>query len=198
MAPMNRHSVIVWWVKVILPIVGILLLASLFLFSRSPNPDAALPFADVDVARIAADQRLSQPRFAGTLEDGRGVTLISDTATPSSERDTFIHLDTVEARVELSDDAFLLLDALSGTLDLGERVADLAGDVDIRTTQGYRVSSDAMQVAMDQLHLVSPGPVAASGPDFTLQAGSMEVFDPGTGAVLSFAGGVRLLYGTGN
>lgn len=198
MAPVNRYSAIVWWIKLILPILGIVLLSSLFLLSRNPDPDAAIPFADVDVQRIAADQRLSQPRFAGTLEDGRAITLVSQSASPSAVVDDLIDLDQVEARVELSDSAFMMVDAQAGRVDLAAQRAELEGNVDIRTTQGYRLSSDAIEIAMDALHLLSPGPVEATGPGFTLEAGAMEVSGAEDGTVLSFTDGVRLLYGTGN
>lgn len=195
MAQGNRHSTIVAWAKVILPIVGILLLSSLFLFSQSPDPDAALPFADVDVEQIARDQRLSQPRFAGTLEDGREVTVVSDTATPSPDDPNRILLDQIEARLEITRQDYVLLTAQSGRIDTSSQLAHLQGGVRLLSSHGYRLSSEEMNMSLADLRLVSPGPVVASGPGFDLEAGSMEVVGPDQDAVLSFTNGVRLVYG---
>lgn len=194
MPSVNRHSTIVTWVKVILPILGILLLSSLFLFSRAPNPDAAIPFADVDVEQIARDQRLSEPRFAGLTEDGREITLVSRTAVPSPERQTLIFLDIVEGRIDLSDENFMLLNARDGAVDMTAQIADLDGEVQVVTSQGYRLNTDSMDVALSDAHLTAPGVVEITGPGLRLQAGAMEMVGPDGSAVVSFTGGVRLLY----
>jgi lipopolysaccharide export system protein LptC len=194
LAQVNRYSTLVSWAKVILPLLALALMSTLFLFSRAPNPDAALPFAEVDVEQIAREQRLTQPRFAGTLVDGREVTLVAREAAPASSNPNLIALSVVEGRVELPGDNFLVLNARDGALDMGEQFADLQGDVRIVTSQGYRLISDAMQVSLSAFRLVSPGEVTASGPGFDLTAGAMDVSGEDDETVLSFTGGVRLLY----
>ena len=198
MASVNRYSTIVTWVKVALPLLALALLSTLFLFSRTPDPDAAIPFADVDVAQIAREQRLSQPRFAGTLDDGREVTLIADSAIPSEEDLNQIALSGIEGRVGLSGVDYLVVTAVDGVLNLVDQRASLEGDVEVVTSQGYRLSSDAMSISIGEFRIVSPGEVMATGPGFDLTAGTMELFGPNDAAVLSFTGGVRLLYEPGD
>jgi len=195
MASVNRHSAIVTWAKLVLPILGILLLSSLFLFSNNPDPDAAWPYADVDVEEILRDQRVSRPRFAGTMDDGRDVLMIADSATPSTEAQDQLRLDIIEARIELSATDYVILNAESGLFDQDARIADLSGDVRVRTTHGYRLSSERLQVAIGDLWLFSPGAVSASGPGIRIEAGAMELAGQDNRPVLSFTGGVRLLYG---
>ena len=59
----NLHSRLVRVLKIALPLIALLLLSTLFLFSRKINPEDAIPYASVDV-----DDRLRLRLAAG----GRG------------------------------------------------------------------------------------------------------------------------------
>jgi len=192
----TRYSAIVAWVKIALPLLALALLSSLFLLSRAPDPDAALSYAELDVERVIAEQRLTRPRFAGTLEDGRAVVLVAETIRQSPGATSQILLDSVTADVELAVDDAARLTAQGGRIDLAAQRADLSGGVRIGTDRGYDLTSDAVTLAIgDAFRLASPGPVTGTGPGVTFQAGAMDLAGPADAAVLHFTGGVRLLYG---
>ena len=46
----NLHSRLVYWLKITLPLVALMILSSVFLLSRSIRPEDAIPFAEVDIA----------------------------------------------------------------------------------------------------------------------------------------------------
>ncbi len=194
MAIENRYSTLISWIKIVLPLIALGLLSTLFLFSRTPDPDAAIPFADVDVTELAREQRLSNPRFAGTLEDGRRIQMTADVATPVPGTPNQLTADNIEARLEISGVDFLLLNARSSLIDLGASVAALSQDVRLTSSNGYRLSSDMMTVALTALDLQSPGPVVVNGPGLTLTGGSMSLTMEDSAQVLRFTGGVRVLY----
>lgn len=194
----NRYSTIVAWVKVALPLIALGLLSTLFLFSRTPDPDAALPFAEVDVEQLAREQRLSRPRFAGTLEDGREVVLTADTAAPQTTNPNMILLTTVESRVALSENSELLVQAAEGDIDLAGQIVDLDGSVTATTTEGWRFASDHLTLAMDEMRVTSPGPIVVESDGIRIEAAAMEFTGPEDAAFLSFTGGVRLLYEPGD
>jgi lipopolysaccharide export system protein LptC len=197
MAGSNRYSTAVTWLKVLLPMIALALLSTLFLFARKPDPEAALPYADVDVAQLVREQRLSRPRFAGTLEDGREVTLVADTAAAAVDDPSTITMTDIESRVVLSGDTALLLSAEHGDLDLGGQVVALDGAVNAATTNGYEMTTDRLTVAMDAMRLTAPGGVVLTGPGLTIEAGAMELSGHEGAAFLSLTGGVRLLYDAG-
>lgn len=198
MAGGNAYSTAIAWLKVALPLIALALLSTLFLFSRTPDPEAALPFADVDVEQLVREQRLSRPRFAGTLEDGREVTVVADTAAAAVDDPNTITMTAIESRVALSGEDALLLVADHGDLDLGGQVVALDGAVRARTTHGYDMMTDRLTVAMDAMHLTAPGAVVLTGPGVRIEAGAMELNGPEGAAFLSFTGGVRLLYDAGD
>ena len=194
MARHNRYSRLVGGLKVVLPIAALALLSTLFLFSDPPDPDRALPYAEVDVAQLARELRLTQPRLAGVMPDGREVTLVARTAAPDFEETNVIVTDQIEGRIALSEDGFVLLDAGEGRIDVAGRIANLSGGVEAETTQGYRVVSDTMRLSLADLGMATPEAVRIDGPGLQLEAGAMVLDGPGGAAVLSFTGGVRVLY----
>ena len=58
---MNRRSVIVAWLRVLLPLGALAVLSTLFLLSRKPDPDAAIPYARVDAEALARQPRVTAP-----------------------------------------------------------------------------------------------------------------------------------------
>jgi lipopolysaccharide export system protein LptC len=194
MAGRNRYSTLVAWAKVVLPLIALALLSTLFLCSRTPNPQDALPYANIDLEQLARKQRLSRPRFAGTLADGRPVTLTSDSAVQQSDRPNRIHLDNVQTDLVMNADDVLTIFSDTGDFDLVRQIIELVGGVRLLTTSGYLLLSEAIDIAMDQMRLSSPGAVELSGPELWLEAGAMELTGGDGQALFSFTGGVRLLY----
>ena len=85
MARGNFYSRIVEWLRIALPLIAIGILSTLFLLSEAPDPERALPYAEVDVAQLARELRLSEPRFAGVTPEGREITLRAEAAAPDFE-----------------------------------------------------------------------------------------------------------------
>lgn len=193
----NPYSRVVRGLKVMLPIVALGLLATLFLFTDPPDPDRALPYAEVDVDQLARDLRVTQPRFAGVLEDGRELTLIAERATPEFDQQgegQAVVFEEVRGRVALSQDNTLEITSGRGRLDVPEQVAYLSGTVEAQSTAGFRLTSDALSLFLSTLRLVSDSPIRIEGPGVSMTAGAMTLSEDGTRQLLSFNGGVRLIY----
>jgi lipopolysaccharide export system protein LptC len=194
MAPSNTYSRVVAWVKIILPLLALALLSTLFLFSRTPDPNRAIPFANVDVEELAREQSLGQPRFAGTLSDGREVIFTADRATPVAGEPNHIEATDIEARVDLDEYSVLLIVAETGLFDLAAQLADLSNSVGLTTSNGYQLTTDLLRFNLSEFMASSPGPVGVTGPGITLQAGAMEVSGTEGNNLVVFNGGIRMLY----
>jgi len=192
----NRYSTLVTWAKMVLPTLGLALLSSLFLLSDTTDPEGALPFADIDLEQVTNEQRLSQPRFASTLGDGREVTLVADSAVQTVTQTDEIALVDVWLDMAMSGDDRALVRSDTGTVFLNAQYVDLLGDVLAQTDAGYNLRSEAMSVSTggDTLTITSPGAVRGTGPGLTLEAGAMVLTGPPGGEVAHFTGGVRLVY----
>jgi lipopolysaccharide export system protein LptC len=162
MARHNRYSRLVGGLKVVLPIVALGLLSTLFLLSDPPDPDRALPYAEVDVAQLARELRLTQPRLAGVLPDGREVTLVAEAAAPDFETTDVIVTDQIEGRIAISGDGFVLLDAGAGRIDVEGRIADLSGGVAGRNDARLPIASDTMRLSLAELGMDAPQACAST------------------------------------
>jgi lipopolysaccharide export system protein LptC len=194
MARLNRYSRLVNALKLVLPLGALGLLSTLFLLADVPDPERAIPYAEVDVAQLARELRLTQPRFAGVLADGREITLVAETAAPDFDATEVILTDALEGRIALDAERFLYVDAGAGRIDVAGRVADLSDGVEVEVTDGYTVTSDTMRLRLAELGVAAPGDVRVTGPDLVLTAGAMDLGGAPGAAVLSFTGGVRLIY----
>ena len=192
----DLHSRMVGWLKVVLPLAALVILSTLFLLSDRIDPTEAIPYAKVDVEDLANDPRMSAPAYAGTTEDGAGITLAATSARPATE-DRGASAERVVALMETPDGQKIALSAAAAALDQSAGRLDLAGEVTLETEAGYRLETEAMAARLDRTDVSSSTPVKVTGPMGDIRADSFTLTqdpaDPGA-YLLVFKGGVRLLY----
>jgi lipopolysaccharide export system protein LptC len=196
---MDRHTRVVGWLKVALPLAALAVLATLFLLADRIDPEAALPYAEVDVEGLAREPRMTAPTYAGTTSDGGALTLSATEARPAAEG-TPAEAQGLRLQLDTPDGAATNLTAATAELDNASRVIVLSGGVVVTTSSGYRVETAEMTAKLDRSGLDSQTPVTAQGPAGDLSAGGMTLSQdnrtPGD-YVLVFNGGVRLVYRPG-
>lgn len=189
--------------KVILPLGALVLLSTMFLISDRADPDAAIPYAEVDVADLARDPRLTSPTWAGTAADGSALTLRAGQAVPGA--DNAVTVQGLALKLETPQG--LQADVLAGTGGVaadGARI-DLTGGVRMNTSTGYSLETDSLRADTAASTLTSGGPVTAIAPFGKLTAGGLTLAprppaataqtpDTPHAHVLDFTGGVRLIY----
>lgn len=191
----DLHSRLVAFLKITLPLAALALLSTLFLFSGRIDPDAAIPYAEVDIAERAREPRVTAPAWAGITGDGAALTITADEARPGSTAQGAT-AQGLRAVLDMKGGGTAELTAEVGQIDLAGQELRMSGHVVVTTSTGWRVTSDALTAAMDRTRLASPGAVAATGPAGRLTAGSM-LLSPASGAghyAMAFNGGVRLVY----
>lgn len=193
----NFHSTAVAWLKVALPLIALGILSTLFLVSRTVDPEAAIPGSEVDIAERVRKPRLTMPTWAGMTADGAALTVTADEARPDSGGTAGASAQAVHATLDTPDGGRVDLVADSGQMQPDGMKMTVAGSVVVTTSTGYRVTTDALTAEMDRTGLTSDGPVTATGPAGTLTAGAMRLSEADGNSrtyVLVFNGGVRLIY----
>ena len=199
MARVDRHTRLVGWLKVILPLTALAILSTLFLVARRVDPEAALPYAEVDVEDLAREPRMTAPTYAGTTEDGAALTLSASEARPAAEGTP---AKAAGLRLELAtpDGGQTELLAAEAVMDDATRQVLMSGGVVLTTSSGYRLETAEVAAKLDRTGLESRTPVVATGPAGEIRAESMVLSQdnrtPGA-YVLVFKGGVRLIYQPG-
>jgi lipopolysaccharide export system protein LptC len=191
----DGHTSLVRGARIVLPVAALALMSTLFLLPRQIDPDAAIPFAEVDVSMRARDQQLTAPRFAGVSRGGAEFALTAARALPDRGDPRRMTAETVALHVVGQDRTRATLRAERAEIDTDTRRLDLIGDVRIDTTTGYRLRTARMGGTLGTLDLSAEGGVAGDGPLGSLRADAMRLTEDAEGAQrLLFTGGVELLY----
>lgn len=190
----KAYSRLVGMLKVTLPLAALVLLSMLFMVARTLDPEAALPYAQVDIDEMLRDPRLTAPTYSGVTREGDEVVFTAETAHPGNGNGARAMapllrlIDSTGAQTRISADEARIAPA--------SRELALSGNVELLTASGIRLQTDDLLAHLDRTRLEGPGKVVAEAPLGRLEAGSFTLTrgaGPGQ-EVLVFNGGVKLLY----
>ena len=192
----DQYSKLISWLKVLFPLMALGLLSTLFLLSRTIDPEAQIPFADKEIQDRLRDQQVTGPFFSGTTADGDQISFSAETLTTPHGETGANKAQDIRAEIALADGAEITLTARHASFDLAADKAEISGDVEISTSTGYNLRSDLFTARMSSLDLTSPGEVRGNGPAGDLTAGAMTVTKSVNGGAshLVFTKGVKLIY----
>lgn len=192
---MDGYSRLIAWLRVLLPLMALAILSTLFLLSRNTEPSAAIPFAAADIRDRVERQQITRPFFSGTTSSGARVSLSAamiETEALAGENAA----EDLSAQLDLVGGTRVTLKSERGSINLKDGTAILTGDVRMKTSTGFTMTSDLIEAATSGYDVRSPGPVAGTGPFGTLDAGSMEIKQQSQteNPHLLFTNGIRLVY----
>ncbi|MCK4713867.1 MAG: LPS export ABC transporter periplasmic protein LptC [Marinosulfonomonas sp.] len=193
----NSYSRFVAWAKVILPIMALGILSTLFLFSRNVDPTLSIPYAKVDVEGLAREQRIGAPNYAGMTEDGAAISIIAQAARPDPDNPNTVTATGLSATIEDASGGHISMTSNGGMINTEQQLAALQGSVQISTSTGYVINTSGLTAALNETSVITDGPITATGPLGTLNAGQMELKsqdDQNGSHLLVFKGGVKLIY----
>ncbi|WP_373354910.1 hypothetical protein [Pseudoroseicyclus sp. CXY001] len=186
----NLYSIFVSWSKIALPLIALGLLSTLFLFTRHEAP-GEVPFAEVE--KIAREQRVASPSYAGVAQDGSAIAIAADEIRPDTGGEEAFTILRPRAQVDAADGTGLTITAGTGRLDLTARRAELTGLARLTTTNGYRMETEGVTADLATGQIESLGRLAVQAPFGMIEAGALSWGGRGAGKLV-FSGGVRLLY----
>ncbi|RMD48989.1 MAG: hypothetical protein D6832_02710 [Alphaproteobacteria bacterium] len=200
MVARGRPSPILRWLKFGLPVLALLLLATLFLFFERRDAILRLDQLPPEVARLALETGFGRPRYIGPAGGGT-LTLEADRARPRRPGSDEVIAEAVTARLEREGEAPILARAAQATLEGGAGRLRLEGGVAVDAGL-WRARLAAAEVELERFRLRSfGGPVRLEGAPGELEAGAMRIEQAaatGRGGErplkVVFTGGVRLIY----
>lgn len=190
-------SRLVGWLKVALPLLALALLSTLFLVSNRIDPDAAIPYAKIDVKERLREPRITAPVYSAVTRNGSALTVSASEARPAQTKGGLSTATSVTATLLAPDGKRTELAATTATLDEDGARLQLTGKVRIDEATGYSIQTDRLDADLARTAFFSPGPVTALGPTGTVTADSMSLTpnpkEP-KAYLLVFNGNVKLVY----
>lgn len=197
MTSADTYSRMVRWLKVAMPLAALAILSTLFFVAETLDPDAAIPYAKVDVERLLREQGVTRPAFGAVTEDGVAISLSAEAIRPGAEQRDRLTGTELSATLTWPDDARIDIESPEGIVDVTKGEAILQGGARLQSSTGYTVTSDRIVAGINEASVMSDGVINATGPAGTITAGRMELTrqtNADGGYLLVFKDGVRLLY----
>lgn len=188
------YSRLIAWLKILLPLGALVLLSTIFLYSRSPDPISTIPVL-ANGADPSKNEQVGSPFYAGVTDGGHAVTLAARQARAVGTGQSGVVADDLRAIVDIEPGNRITIDAKRGQIDNEDRLL-LREGVTLQSTSGYTVRSEGLNAVTDRIEIESTGPVDADGPGLELSAGKLHVKEvENTGDIhLVFTEGVNLVY----
>lgn len=182
--------------KVILPLLALVLLATMFLVPRTIDLESAIPFADVELETRLRDQQVTAPSFSSQTGRGHLVAVTAAKAHPDPEEPSRIVAEDLDTRITLTSGQLITVLAEHGEMDGAFQDLLLEDGVHITTSSGLKLDTDSLIMSLDQVRAETGGPVSATLGIGQLDAGRMAIRPAGESddIYLFFTKGVRLLY----
>lgn len=195
-AGLGLRSRVVAWLRVLLPLAALALLATLFMWQSRPDIESAIPWVEGDADTLSGPPRITAPEWAGLTEDGAEVVLSATSATQPGSAGAAaraVRLDW-QGRGGTRAEAT----APAATME-GDQIL-LQGGVWLRLSTGWELDADEVRASRSLGEVIASGAVAITGPFATLTADRARLHqtpaegDAPPGEVLDFTGHVRLRY----
>lgn len=188
------YSRLIAWLKILLPLGALVLLSTIFLYSRGTTPIAVIPVLSNGTDPSQGEQ-ISGPFYAGTTDKGHALTVAARQARAPDIDEAGVVADDVHAVLDVEAGNSIVIDAGTGEIDSTD-ILKLRDGVVLDSSAGYVVRTDGLDAAINRVEIDSTGPVDAQGPGVTLSAGKFRVEESGTPAdiQLLFTEGVKLVY----
>jgi lipopolysaccharide export system protein LptC len=191
------YSQVVTVLKVGLPLVALGMLASLFVVQTDDSLGGNLVFSAGDIEALGDGLRISNPTFTGTTRGGDSFRFTAALIVPNAAPPTRAAITSLGGELALAHGPVILVDATTGDLDIPTQRLDMAGDVKVDTSDGYRIQAERMTLDLRAGSLIADDRVVSEGPMGRIDSGSLRIApaaEAGEARRFSFGDGVRLLY----
>lgn len=187
--------------RLILPMSALALMATVFLLSRSIDPEVAVLDAGLDISTLTREPRVGGARIATVTRDDSNLIIHAQTIRSGDalDRDTpvMLFLDAPRGTIAFPNARDVQFEAEDGKIDQQDDLIIMTGAVRLETSDGYVMDTPELRSTLSEVDVRGVGGVSGHGPAGELSADSLRLWrDPnaGDGYVLAFTGNVRLLY----
>jgi lipopolysaccharide export system protein LptC len=191
----SRYSRFVGFMRFLLPATALVLTALLVLWPHLMGGSGSLimPMFVEGASQALDAMQMERPRYAGRTKEGRPYTVQAVAAEIDPGAPDRIQLDQLAANVDTTRRG-LELAAPSGVYHRVQEELDLAGGIELLTSDGYRFETETARVLLQDGRVVGRQPIAGSGPAGTLEADQFEIRSGGE--VMRFEGRVKVMLQT--
>lgn len=154
----RRHTFLVRFFRMALPIGSIGLVISMIVFARAPS----VGDFDVDIARTTIESNsivMENPRLTGFDDEDREYRVSASRATQKLTSPDQVRLEDIRAEIIAEGWGETSVTAAGGDFDNSARTLNLFGGIKLNSTEGYRLSMENADIDFTEGTLKTPNPV---------------------------------------
>ncbi|MGV6839948.1 MAG: hypothetical protein ACWA40_07110 [Planktomarina sp.] len=188
------YTAIIVWSKAILAVGAVVLLSTLFLFANRVDVTDAILYADIDVDRLIAEQRMSAPVFTTYTQDETAIVVEGGYSKPFASDPSVLEVSNISATVSPKTAPQITFGAGSAYIDQARGMATLANNVEMAQTAGFVIKAPIVQIDIEAETFEASQNIEAKAPFGTLTAEKLMVQRISDNLIYDFQGGVHLIY----
>ncbi|HNS43763.1 MAG TPA: LPS export ABC transporter periplasmic protein LptC [Alphaproteobacteria bacterium] len=169
----RRTSKIVRWMRLVLPVVALAIVAVLMIWSNPDQQIKAVPRAEVSPQTVSRNE-LINPKFQSEDKNSQPYTITADKAVQNADNMDAILLDKPVADISLKSGNWVALKATQGVYNQQSGTLDLDGAVEMHHDTGYELHTDKMSINVDAQKIISDQAVTGHGPTAEITATGLE------------------------
>jgi len=159
-----RYSRFVLFMKGVLPIAAVVVLASVIAYSVMPRHQDRMSVAMKSAGLVKNDLTMTKASFTGTDEKGNHFTVTAAEAVQDPKNRHRAELSQVQADMELDNSNWLNASAGRGQIDVDAGMLKLSGGISVYTDTGYELHTPSADVYIRKNFLEGQEKVTGHGP----------------------------------
>jgi lipopolysaccharide export system protein LptC len=194
---MDGYSRLVAILKIGLPLLALVMLASMFLVTTEEDFEGGIAFTEADLDQLGQGLQITEPVMTGSTASQDPFRFTAKVVKPDAAPPTRAEIETLEGRIDFLGGPAVEVAAPEAALDLESETLAMSGRVTIETDDGYTLTADRMEVGLRGGAAQAEGRVEGFGPMGTITSETLRIVPAqgdGDRRVFSFGNGVHLVY----
>ena len=192
-----NYSNTVFYLKLVLIILGLLAIALIFSSARKLEPSSEIPFAN-EIDFTTLDDGLTKPLFSSITNSGDEIQIAAKQIISTNTKDTAL-VRFGNLKVFPENGSRIILSSDIAVFKKKDNNLTFSENVILESGNDIRVTAPKISTALDRLFIRANGPVNGFFSNSNIKAGQLEIFreNISNGIVISFTKGVKMVYNEG-
>ena len=186
----ERHTRRVRWLKLGLPLIAIGIITGFVSWVAQQQPVVPPEQVVVETETLQQDELIMQSPNLNGFTDGRAYEVVAERAVQKVATPDVINLESLTARITDEEERWVTVTAKSGVFNQAGETMILTGNVDVKSSLGYGLQTDRVDIEMKKSYMQTQSPVEISSGDMQLRADKLEAIN--NGEQFRFTGKVKI------
>jgi lipopolysaccharide export system protein LptC len=188
----RRHSGLVRWLKIILPVTAVACIAAFFVAIKIVTSDVADLFQLAGVTMDTKSLIMEKPHLSGFKGTEHSYEVTAERAVQDLANPKIVKLETIQAEFGLTAEVKVNLTAAAGVFDGDNEKLELKDGITVSSTNGYAARLDTAHIDFRTKEMTSQGMIEISATEGLVRAHTLKVGEQGK--KILFGGGVSVTY----